>query len=81
MEITTYPRRYNRQYQLLKHDSVRCKEKDETIPITGRGGPQGVETSRLPHFLGNQLTDGGKVVSFTHRLAFTPRKIPGTHFC
>jgi hypothetical protein len=29
---------------------------------TGRGGPQGYETSMLPHFLVNRLTDGGEVV-------------------
>jgi hypothetical protein len=28
-----------------------------------------------------RLIDGGKVVSPTRRLLFTPRKIPGTHFC
>jgi hypothetical protein len=31
--------------------------------------------------LDNRFTDGGEVVSFTRRLPFTPRKIPGTHFC
>jgi hypothetical protein len=36
--------------------------------------------SRLPHFLDNRLTDGGEV-SPTRRPAFTPGKIPGTHFC
>jgi hypothetical protein len=30
--------------------------------ITGRGGPWGCETSRLPRFLDNRVTDGGKVV-------------------
>jgi pantothenate kinase-related protein Tda10 len=49
--------------------------------ITGRGGPQSCETSRLSHFLDSQLTDGGEVVSLTRRLPFTPRKNPGTHFC
>jgi hypothetical protein len=34
--------------------------------------------SRLPHFLDNQLTDGGEVVSLTRWPLFTPRKIPGT---
>jgi hypothetical protein len=29
------------------------KGKGKTIPVTGRGGPQGCETSRLPHFLEN----------------------------
>jgi hypothetical protein len=45
----------------------------KAVPVTGRGGPQGCERSRL--------TDGGKVVRFTRRPSFTPRKIPGTHFC
>jgi hypothetical protein len=26
-------------------------EKDKAIPVTGRGGPQGSETLRLPYFL------------------------------
>jgi hypothetical protein len=39
--------------------------KAEAIPVTVHGGPQGCETSRLPHFLDNQLTDDGEVVSLT----------------
>jgi hypothetical protein len=35
------------------------KKKGKAIPVTDRGGPQGCERSRLPHFLGNWLTDGG----------------------
>jgi hypothetical protein len=46
----------------------------------GFGDPYGFETSRIPHFLDNRLTDGGEVVSLTRRPFFTPRKIPGTHF-
>jgi hypothetical protein len=53
----------------------------KVIPVTGRGGLQGCETSRLQHFLDNRLIDGGEVVSFTRRPPFTPRMIPGTHFC
>jgi hypothetical protein len=30
---------------------------------TGHGDRYGSETSRLPHFLNNRLTDGGEVVS------------------
>jgi hypothetical protein len=52
----------------------------KAILVTGRGGPWGCETSRLPNFLGNRLTDGGEVVSPTRRLPFTPRNIPGTRF-
>jgi hypothetical protein len=47
----------------------------------GRGGPQGCETSRFPHFLDNRLTDGGEIVNLMRRSPFTPTKIPGTHFC
>jgi hypothetical protein len=43
-----------------------------------RGGTQDCETSRLPHFLGNYLTDWGEVVSLTPRPPFTLRNIPGT---
>jgi hypothetical protein len=30
----------------------------KVIPVTGREGPEGCETSGLPHFLDNWLTDG-----------------------
>jgi hypothetical protein len=43
---------------LLK--GIQCK-KIKAIPLTGSGDPYGCETSRLPHFLDNRLTDGGKV--------------------
>jgi hypothetical protein len=33
------------------------------------------ETSRLPHFLDNRLTDGGKVVSLTLQPPFTPDEV------
>jgi hypothetical protein len=46
-----------------------CKD----IPVTGRRGPLGCETSRLPHFLDNRLTDGGEVVSLMCRPPFTPQ--------
>jgi hypothetical protein len=49
--------------------------------ITGRGCSWGCETSRLPHFLDNRLTDGGEVVSLMLRPPIPSRKIPGSHFC
>jgi hypothetical protein len=39
--------------------------KGKAIPVTGREGPYGCETSRLPHYLDNRLTDCGETVSFT----------------
>jgi hypothetical protein len=40
---------------------------------------------RIPHRLDNRLTEGGKVVSYTHRPHSTPQKNyssdSGTHFC
>jgi hypothetical protein len=44
-------------------------------------GLWGSEMSRLPYFPDNRITDGGEAVSLTRQLLFTPRKIPGTHFC
>jgi hypothetical protein len=57
------------------------EHKGEATLVTGRGGPQDCETSRLPHFLDNRLTDGGEIVGLTRRPLFTPRKILDTHFC
>jgi hypothetical protein len=37
----------------------------KAIPVTGRGGPQDCETSRLPHFLEGWLAVGCEVVSLT----------------
>jgi hypothetical protein len=47
-------------------------KKGKVIPVTGHGGPQVCETSRIPHFLDSRLTDGAKVVSLTRRLPLTP---------
>jgi hypothetical protein len=46
-------------------DTVTLIGKVKGIPVTGRGGLQGCETSRLPHFRDNRLIDGGEVVSLT----------------
>jgi hypothetical protein len=57
------------------------KKKGEAIPVKGRGGPMGCETSRLPHFPDNRITDGGEVAILTRWPPFTPKRIYGTHFC
>jgi hypothetical protein len=46
----------------------------KAIPVTGREGSLGCETSRLPHILNNRLTDGGEVVSLKRRPSFTPQE-------
>jgi hypothetical protein len=51
-----------------------CRIKKYSYPVTGREGPSGCETSRLPHFLNSQPTNGGEVVSFTPRPPFTPQE-------
>jgi hypothetical protein len=53
----------------------------KAVHVTGRVGPYGCESSRGPHFLDSRLTDGGEIVILTRLPPFTPREIPGTHFC
>jgi hypothetical protein len=48
------------------------KEKCEATLVTGRRIPFGCETSELPHFLDNQLTDGGEDVSLADWSPFAP---------
>jgi hypothetical protein len=43
--------------------------------------PLGFREVEDPTFSDIRLIDGGKVLSPTRRPLFTPRKIPGTHFC
>jgi hypothetical protein len=52
---------------LNNEDMTVSLKKGKSIPVTGRDGPYVCETSRLPHFLDNRLTDGGEVVSLTRR--------------
>jgi hypothetical protein len=56
--------------------------KGKAVPITGHGVPLGCEMSRLLHFLGNRLTDGGEVgnLCVNHPLPPPAQEIPGTHF-
>jgi hypothetical protein len=48
-----------------QEDQVAGKGKGEGIAVRGRVCPKGCETSRLPHFPDNRLTDGGEVISLT----------------
>ena len=52
----------------------------EAVPVAGRGGSQGCEASRLPHFLHGQLTDDGGGFEHYAPAAFAPEGIPGARF-
>jgi hypothetical protein len=50
--------------------SKKCK----ASTVTGYGGLQGSEMSRVPHFLDNRLADGGEVVNLTRRPLYIPQE-------
>jgi hypothetical protein len=55
------------------HIQYLCKKKNKKkYPVTGCGGPDSCDMSKLLHFLDNQLTDGGEVISLTCRQHLTP---------
>jgi hypothetical protein len=60
-----------------------AKIESKAIPVTGHGGLEGCEMSRIAHCLDNELIVVGKVVSLTRRQRFTPQKhdlfASGTH--
>jgi hypothetical protein len=66
---TPLPQRYHDQRYLRVISTGGGGKK--AIPVTGRGGPYGCKTSKLPHFLHNRLIDGGEVASLTCRPPFT----------
>ena len=47
--------------------------KGKAVPLQAWTGPEGSRKLRLPDFV-TTAQDGGKVVSLTHRPAFTPRR-------
>jgi len=48
-------------------------KKDKAVPLQAWSGPEGSRKLRFPDFM-TTAQDGGKVVSFTHRPPFSPRK-------
>jgi hypothetical protein len=79
--VPTFTKKIHRV--LLGQQNV--KRKSKATPVTGCGDLQCCEMLRIPHCLDNQLTDGGKVASPTHRPCYTLQKhyysASGTHFC
>jgi hypothetical protein len=61
---------------ILYHlDDSRSKYvKGKKVKLRGCGRPYVCETSKLPHFLHNRLTDGGGVVSLTRRPPIIPQE-------
>ena len=59
-----------------------CREKVKVkaVPLQVWSGPEGSSKLRFPDFM-STAQDGGKVVSFTHRLTLPPGNTPGTHLC
>jgi hypothetical protein len=51
-------------------------DKEKPIPVTGRGGLKGCETSRLAHFLDSRRMDAVRPALRAGRRPFTPKKIP-----
>jgi hypothetical protein len=53
LRLTYRPRVFSIQYSayLCVMVLILGHKKGEAFPVTGRGGPYGCETSRLPHFL------------------------------
>jgi hypothetical protein len=50
--------------------------KSKAISVTGRRGLSGCKMLRIPHCLDNRLTNGGMVVSPTHRpLLYSPETL------
>jgi hypothetical protein len=67
--------------QFLLVIDVFASKKSKVIPVT-LWRPIGLWDVKVPtFFLDSWFTDSGEVVSLVRRPPFTPRKIPGTHFC
>jgi hypothetical protein len=70
-------------HKLKKTQEKGLAEKSKAVSVADRRGLQGCGTSRLARCLDTRLTDGGKVVSPTHRPRCTPHKHfspSGNHF-
>jgi hypothetical protein len=59
-------------HNTITHANINHKGK--AILVTGHEGPLCCETSRIPHFLDNRLTDSGKNPSLKRRPPFTPQE-------
>jgi hypothetical protein len=88
--VAWYLNHYATACPVLRSHVSNLKSKQEKeikdIPVTDRGGLLGFQMLRIQHFLDNQLTDGGKIVSFfffsiSLSLSLPPSPPSSTHFC
>jgi hypothetical protein len=78
--VKYYTFKKHRALQALKAmNPIRTAARGKVIPATGSRGSWLIDTSRLPHFQDNLLTDGGKVVGLTGR-PLLPGKFLDTNF-
>jgi hypothetical protein len=66
-EVLKLSKARKKVYKLVRTLTLVKVKKGKAIPVTGRGGPKGCETSRLPHFLDGRLTDGSEIISLMRR--------------
>jgi len=66
-------------YRLRRMYLLSVKVKGKAVPLQAWSDPEGSRKLRFPDFM-TTAQDGGKVVTFTHRLPFPPGNAPGTHF-
>jgi len=66
-----HPKRFASGYSLLC--LVANEKKSKSVSLQAWSGPEGSRKLRFPDYV-TMAQDGGKVVSFTHRPLFTPRK-------
>jgi hypothetical protein len=71
--LVTLEYRLNRSKEPVHPETLTKFRGRQPIPVSGHGDPYFCETSSLPHFLDNWLTDGGEVFSLKRRPHFTPR--------
>jgi hypothetical protein len=56
-------------------ESKKKGNESKAMPVNGREVPYGCEMLRIPHFLDNQLADGGEVVNFKRQQYFDLQEI------
>jgi hypothetical protein len=71
MTVNTYSASVT-EHAVQMTDGIKKSKQGKAIPVTGREGPYGCETLRLPHFLDNRLTDGVRMSALCAGRPFSP---------